>query len=436
MTWQYARKVQRGRDATVMLWSVHGDGRRVRDGELIGARERLSWPVMAGFGAQHVAAMISATIFVPVAVGLPPSTTLLFSGVGTIVFLVVTRNRVPGYLGSSFAFMAPLVAAKQHGVAAQLGAVVVAGGILIVFGIAVKALGVRLLESVLPPVVTGGLVLLVGLSMAPYAADPFQSQPGIGVITAGTVLLCLVLSRGMLSRLSLLVGAGVGWLIAIASGRIETAKIDALINAPWFGVPEFHAPELLPSVMVLSVPVVLVLVAEMVAHVKAVATISGQDLDPSIGDALIANGVSTALAGAAGGTGTTAYPANTGLMVATKVLSTAACAMAAVCAVLLAFMPKVAALIDTMPPGVVGGLGIGLFGLLGMLGIRIWAQSKVDLTNPVTMMIAGAAVIAGVGDLTVSIWGLELHGVAWGSVAIVVLYPVVRRLRVRREKFT
>jgi uracil-xanthine permease len=417
-----------------MLWSVHGDGRRVRDGELIGAGERLSWPLMIGFGLQHVAAMISATILVPVAVGLPPATALLFSGVGTIVFLIITRNRVPAYLGSSFAFIAPLAVAKQHGIAAQLGAVVVAGGILIVFGIAVKALGVRLLESVLPPLVTGGLVLLIGLSMAPYAADPFQAQPGIAAVTIGTILLCMVLSRGLLARLSVLLGVGVGWLLAIATGRIETGKVDALIDAPWLGVPEFHAPELLPSVMVLSVPVVLVLVAETVVHVKAVAAISGKDLDPSIGDALIANGISTTLAGASGGTGTTAYPANTGVMAATKVLSTAACAVAAAVAVLLAFVPKVTALIDTMPPGVVGGLGLALFGLLGMMGVRIWVQAGVDLTSPVTLMVAGAAVLAGVGDLTIPVWGIELHGVAWGSLVIVVVYPVIRRLRARRDK--
>jgi uracil-xanthine permease len=417
-----------------MLWSVHGDGRRVRDDELIGAGERLSWPLMIGFGLQHVAAMISATILVPVAVGLPPATALLFSGVGTIVFLIITRNRVPAYLGSSFAFIAPLAVAKQHGIAAQLGAVVVAGGILIVFGIAVKALGVRLLESVLPPLVTGGLVLLIGLSMAPYAADPFQAQPGIAAVTIGTILLCMVLSRGLLARLSVLLGVGVGWLLAIATGRIETGKVDALIDAPWLGVPEFHAPELLPSVMVLSVPVVLVLVAETVVHVKAVAAISGKDLDPSIGDALIANGISTTLAGASGGTGTTAYPANTGVMAATKVLSTAACAVAAAVAVLLAFVPKVTALIDTMPPGVVGGLGLALFGLLGMMGVRIWVQAGVDLTSPVTLMVAGAAVLAGVGDLTIPVWGIELHGVAWGSLVIVVVYPVIRRLRARRDK--
>jgi uracil-xanthine permease len=417
-----------------MLWSVHGDGRRVRDGELIGAGERLSWPLMVGFGLQHVAAMISATIFVPVAVGLPPATALLFSGVGTIVFLIITRNRVPAYLGSSFAFIAPLAVAKQHGIAAQLGAVVVAGGILIVFGIAVKALGVRLLESVLPPLVTGGLVLLIGLSMAPYAADPFQAQPGVAAVTIGTMLLCLVLSRGLLARLSVLLGVGVGWLAAIATGGIESGKVDALINAPWLGAPQLHAPELLPSVMVLSVPVVLVLVAETVAHVKAVAAISGKDLDPSIGDALIANGISTTLAGASGGTGTTAYPANTGVMAATRVLSTAACAVAAVLAILLAFVPKVTALIDTMPPGVVGGLGLGLFGLLGMMGVRIWVQAGVDLTSPVTLMVAGAAVLAGVGDLTIPVWGIELHGVAWGSLVIVIFYPVIRRLRARRDK--
>jgi uracil-xanthine permease len=419
-----------------MLWSVHGDGRRVRDGEQIGARERLSWPLMVGFGVQHVAAMISATILVPVAVGLPPATTLLFSGLGTILFLVITRNRVPGYLGSSFAFMAPLMAAKEHGIAAQLGAVVVAGGILIVFGIAVKALGVRLLESVLPPTVAGGLVLLIGLSMAPHAAGPFEAQPGIGIVTLGTILLCLALSRGLLARLAVLLGVGVGWVLAVATGRIEPAKVDALVNARWLGWPELHGPELLPSVMVLAVPVVLVLVAEMIAHVKAVAAMSGQDLDGNIGDALIANGVSTALAGVAGGAGTTAYPANTGLMVANKVLSTAACAVAAGCAVLLAFVPKVTALINTMPPGVVGGLSLALFGLIGMMGVRIWSLGKVDLADPLTLLIAGAAVIAGVGDLVVPIWGIELHGVAWGSVMIVVLYPVVRRLRARRKEIT
>ncbi|MBP2323990.1 uracil-xanthine permease [Kibdelosporangium banguiense] len=417
-----------------MLWSVHGDGRRVRDGELIAAGERLSWPLMVGFGLQHAAAMISATIFVPVAVGMPASTALLFSGVGTIVFLIITRNRVPAYLGSSFAFIAPLFAAKQHGIAAQLGAVVVAGGILIVFGIAVKALGVRLLESVLPPLVTGGLVLLIGLSMAPYAADPFQAQPGIAAVTIGTILLCLVLSRGLLARLSVLLGVGAGWLLAAMTGQIESGKVDAVLNAAWLGWPEFHAPELLPSVMVLSVPVVLVLVAETVAHVKAISVISGQDLAPSIGDALIANGLSTTLAGAAGGTGTTAYPANTGVMAATKVLSTAACAVAAGFAMLLAFVPKVTAVIDTMPPGVVGGLGLGMFGLVGMLGVRIWSQAGVDLSSPVTLMVAGTAVLAGVGDLTISIWGLELHGVAWGSAVIVIVYPVIRRLRARRDK--
>jgi len=123
-------------------------------------------------------------------------------------------------------------------------------------------------------------------------------------------------------------------------------------------------------------------------------------------------------------------------MAATKVLSTAACAVAAVFAILLAFMPKVTALVNTMPPGVIGGMSMGLFGLIGMMGVRIWAQSKVDLTDPVTLLIAGAAVVAAVADLTISVWGLELHGVAWGSMLVVVLYPVVRRLRARRRKFT
>ncbi|MGW5050063.1 uracil-xanthine permease family protein [Actinokineospora sp. NPDC004072] len=416
------------------LWSVHGDGRRVRDGEVVAPGERLSWPLTIGLGLQHVAAMFSATVLVPALTGFPVTTTLLFSGVGTLLFLVITRNRVPSYLGSSFAFIAPLLAAKENGLAVQLGIVLTAGLLLMGVGVAVKALGVRLLDSVMPPVVTGAVVLLIGLNLAPVATGSFAKQPLIAVLTLAVVMGCAVLARGMLSRMSILIGVLVGWVAAALTGGLDDARVAALGAAPWFGLPEFAAPMLRPSEILLVIPVVIVLVAENVGHVKAVGAVTGRNLDGSVGDALIADGLATSLAGAGGGSGTTTYAENIGVMAATRVYSTAAYAVAAVVALVLSLVPKFGALINTVPDGVLGGATILLYGMIGLLGVRIWQANRVDFTDPVTLMVVAAAVVAGVGNLTLSVGGMRLEGIAWGSLMVVVLYPVLRKLSALRSR--
>jgi uracil-xanthine permease len=415
----------------VALWTVHGDGRRVTDGEVVSPQERLSWPLTIGLGMQHVVAMFGATVLVPTLTGFPVTTTLLFSGLGTLLFLVLTRNRVPSYLGSSFAFIAPLAAAKEQGFAAQLGGVLTAGLVLVVVGVAVKALGVRLLESVMPPVVTGAVVVLIGLNLAPQAAGMYQAQPLVATVTLGAILLGSVLGRGLLSRTAVLLGVLAGWLVGALLGDIDPAKLARLSEAGWFGIPELHGPELRPSVAVLVLPVVIVLVAENVGHVKAVAAVTGRDLDGSVGDALIADGLSTTLAGLGGGSGTTTYAENIGVMAATRVYSTAAYAVAAVTAVVLSFSPKFGAFVDTMPVGVLGGATLVLYGVIGLVGVRIWLDNRVDFGNPVNLMVAAVALVAGIGDLTLTLGGIKLGGIAWGSLAIVLLYPTLRRLRGR-----
>lgn len=383
---------------------------------------------------QHVLAMFGATVLVPILTGLPVSTTLLFSGIGTLLFLALTKNRVPSYLGSSFAFVAPLTAAAQDGVAAQLGGVLAAGAVLLGLGVAVKALGVRVLESFLPPVVTGAIVVLVALNLAPTATSSFGEQPAVAALTLLVVLLCAACSRGMLGRLSVLAGMLTGWAFAAGTGAIDRAAVDAMLAAPWFGLPDLHAPVLRPSVVLLFVPVVVVLVAENVGHVKAVAAMTGRNLDGSIGDTVIANGVATTLAGLGGGSGTTTYAQNIGVMAVTRVFSTAACAVAALAAVLLAFLPKFGALINTVPAGVLGGVTIVLLGMIAMVGVRIWLASQVDLTDPVNLLVAGTAVVAGVGDLTLAVGSTELGGIAWGSAFIVIAYPILRRLSALRTR--
>ncbi|MEN0137999.1 MAG: solute carrier family 23 protein [Rhodococcus sp. (in: high G+C Gram-positive bacteria)] len=409
-------------------WTLHGDGRRIGEGEVVAPGERLTWPRTVGIGMQHVIAMFGATLLVPTITGFPVTTTLLFSGIGTALFLLITRGRIPSYLGSSFAFIAPLTAAQSSGPAAQLGGVAAAGLLLLVVGIAVKLAGSRVIDAVMPPVVTGAVVALIGLNLAPTAVDSFESQPLIAGVTLLAILLVTVLGPGLLGRLGILVGVVVGWVFAAAIGGLAEERVTALRDAAWFGVPELRGPTFEWSVIALTLPVVIVLIAENVGHVKAVSAMTGRSLDDVAGDALVADGLATTLAGFGGGSGTTTYAENIGVMAATRVYSTAAYWVAAATAVVLAFSPKFGALVFTVPNGVIGGATLVLYGLIGVLGVRIWMDADVDFTDPVNLTVVAAALVAGIGDLTLTIGSVELGGIAWGSVGILVAYPVMRRL--------
>ncbi|HEY1575105.1 MAG TPA: solute carrier family 23 protein [Pseudonocardiaceae bacterium] len=415
------------------LWTVHGDGRRLGNDEVVHPDERLSWPLTVGMGLQHLAAMAAATVLVPTLTGLPVSATLLFSGLGTLLFLLITRNRVPGYLGSSYAFVAPLAAARGDGIAAQLGAVLFAGVLLAVIGVAVKALGIRLVDSVMPPVVTGGVIVLIGLNLAPLAGRDVASGPLLAAVTLAVIGVCAMLSRGLLFRLGVLAGVVVGWIVAAVTGSLAAASVTALDAAPWWGFPTLHEPQFRSSVMLAVLPAVLVLTAQSVGYTKAIGAVTGRDLDGHVGDGLIGNGLATALAGIGGGSALTPLGENVGVMALTRVYSTAAYLVAAVGAILLSFSPKVAAAIATVPAGVVGAMTLVLFGMVVMVGVRHWLDSDVDLGDPVNLMVAGAAVVAGAANLTIRVGSLQVPGIVWGSVLIVLGYPLLRTLRTTRR---
>ncbi|MCZ9295262.1 uracil-xanthine permease family protein [Corynebacterium yonathiae] len=409
-------------------WTVHGDGKKIAPGAVVAPEERLSWGRTIGIGMQHVVAMFGATLLVPTLTGFPVNTTLLFSGLGTILFLLITRNRLPSYLGSSFAFIAPLSASQQYGIAAQAGSILVTGLVLAAVGVAVKFAGRRVLDAVMPPAVTGAIVALIGLNLAPNAASNFASQPLVAAVTLLVILLATVAGRGMISRLSILLGVVIGWIFAALTGNLGDDAVAAIDAAPWVGLPEFHAPSFNLSAIAVALPVLVVLIAENVGHVKAVSEMTKRDLDDLAGDALIADGLASTLAGGFGGSGTTTYAENIGVMAATRVYSTAAYWVAAFTAILLAFVPKFGALIFTIPTGVLGGACIVLYGLIGMLGVRIWMDNKVNFNNPVNLTAAAVALIAGIGNLTLSVGGVSLEGIAWGSVGIIVAYPIMKRL--------
>ena len=407
-------------------WTLHGDGRRVNPGAVVAPDERLSWPRTIGIGMQHVVAMFGATLLVPTLTGFPVNTTLLFSGLGTIIFLLITRNQLPSYLGSSFAFIAPLTASQQYGVGAQLGGVLLTGVALIVVGVLVQWAGKRVIDAVMPPVVTGAIVALIGFNLAPTAVSNVQTQPAIAGVTLLTIVVITVATRGMLSRLSILIGVLVGWIFAALSGGLSDDALATIGDAAWIGLPQFHTPEFHLSAVLVTLPVLVVLIAENVGHVKAVAEMTNRNLDHLQGRALIGDGIATTLAGGFGGSGTTTYAENIGVMAATKVYSTAAYWVAAVFAIVLAFIPKFGAVIFTIPAGVLGGACLVLYGLIGMLGVRIWQDNKVDFTDPANLTAAAVALIVGIGNLTFDIGPVTLEGIALGSVGIIVVYPLMR----------
>jgi uracil-xanthine permease len=401
-------------------WTLHGDGRNVTPGGFVAPDERLSWPRTVGIGAQHVVAMFGATFLVPLITGFPPSTTLLFSGIGTLLFLVITANRIPSYLGSSFAFIAPIAAAQsQHGPAGALGGIIMAGAALAIIGFIVHTAGARWIQVAMPPIVTGAIVALIGLNLAPTAKASFEQGPVTALVTVIAILLVTVLFKGILGRLSILVGVLAGYAVALLRGEVDLAAIN---DAAWVGLPDFAAPEFHLSVVGLFIPVVLVLVAENIGHVKSVAAMTNRDLDPMTGRALMADGLATMIAGAGGGSGTTTYAENIGVMAASRVYSTAAYWVAGVVAILLSLFPKFGALIATVPPGVLGGAGVVLYGMIGILGVRIWVQNRVDFSNPINLSTAGVALVIGIADFTWVMGDLTFAGIALGTAAALIIF--------------
>jgi len=409
--------------SSLFSWKVHTSG------DVVAPDERLSWPRTIGIGLQHIAAMFGATFLVPILTGMSPTTTLFFSGIGTMLFLLITKNRVPSYLGSSFAFLAPIAAAKADGgMAAALGGVVAAGVILALIGLIVRAVGIKWIEWMLPPVVTGAIVMVIGLNLAGAAKNNLAAGPLVGIITLAAIALIAAISHGFLGRISIFVGIVIGYAVALGMGDVKT---DGITAAKWVALPSFTTPTFNGNAIILFLPVVLVLIAENVGHVKAVAAITGKNLDDEIGNALLADGLATTLAGAGGGSGTTTYAENIGVMAATKVYSTAAYWIAGIGAVVLSLSPKFGAVLSATPTGALGGAGVALFGMIGVLGARIWIESKVDFSNSSNLIIVASALVIGIADISWTKGDFTFNGIINATVVAIVGYRVLHSLSKR-----
>ena len=408
---------------SLLSWKLHGNGKSVKDGDVVKPGERLAWPLTIGVGVQHIAAMFGATFLVPIITGFPPSTTLFFSGVGTLIFLALTKNKVPSYLGSSFAFLAPIAAAMSNGgMAVALGGVVATGVILAVVGLVVNAVGIGWINWLLPPIVTGSIVLIIGLNLAGAANNNFKQAPITAIITLAAIALIGAVAKGFLGRISIFAGIVVGYAYAAFIGDIN---FDGVKAAKWVAMPTFTTPTFETNAILLFIPVVLVLIAENVGHVKAVAAMTGKDLDKQMGNALFADGVATTLAGAGGGSGTTTYAENIGVMAATRVYSTAAYWIAGLGAIVLSICPKFGAVLSATPVGALGGVGVGLFGMIGVLGARIWIEGRVNFSDPTNLIIAASALIIGISDMSWTSGNFAFNGIINATLVAVVGYRVL-----------
>jgi len=417
----------------IFSWRLHGNGHSVEPGSVVAPDERLSYPITVGIGLQHVVAMFGATFIVPVIMGFPTSTTLLFSGIGTMLFLLITGNRVPSYLGSSFTLLAPVAAIAPlaqgrslldgASISLALGGILITGLALAVVGAVVHLAGAGWIPVVMPPVVTGTIVALIGFNLAGAAKANVDTAPVDAVITIVSVLVITVAFRGLIGRLAIVLGVAIGYAVSALRGGVDLSSVAA---APWIGLPSFHAPQVTTAAWGLFLPVVLVLVAENVGHVKTVATMTGTNLDRYLGRALLADGLATTLAGSGGGAATTTYAENIGVMAASRVYSTLAYWVAAAFAVLLGLCPKFGVLAASIPAGVLGGAGVVLYGMIGVLGARIWVQNRVDFSSPTNLMTAAVGLILGIGGFSLVLGDFTLGAIGVGSFGALLIYHGMR----------
>ncbi|MEV0387234.1 solute carrier family 23 protein [Nonomuraea sp. NPDC050643] len=454
----------------VARWTKHGDGRHLAPGEVVRPDERLSWPRMVGFGAQHVIAMFGATFVFPLVMGLDPNVAVMMSGVATIMFLLIVKGKVPSYLGTSASFVGGVFAIRAAAGgdtagadAIVTGAILVAGFVLALAGLAIHFLGVNIIHRVFPPVVTGAVVMLIGFGLAFVVADVYWPQDHwVALVTMLITFVVIVAFKGFIGRVGVLIGLVAGfvlsWVLDKTAGPItsvlpganlrdaagaecqaegtycvatafphDRVSFDSVASAPWFGMPDFHAPDFKTSAVLLVLPAVIALIAENIGHVKAVGEMTGTDVDPYVGRAVVADGVGTMVTSAVGGSPTTTYAENIGVMAATKVYSTAAYYIAGVIAILFGLCPKFGALVAATPGGVLGGVTVILYGMIGLLGAKIWIENRVNFADPVNMVPIGAGIILAIGPVQHFIGGdFTLEGIALGTIVVLGGYHLLR----------
>ena len=409
---------------------------------------------MLVLGVQHMFAMFGATVLVPLLTGLSVSTTLLCAGLGTLLFHLVTKGKVPAFLGSSFAYLggfsivAPMLADADGNLTVvntkmlpyACAGVALSGILYLLVSLLISTFGIRRIMKFFPPVVTGPIIISIGLILAPSAITNCESNWLLAFVALGTVIVCNIWGKGMVKILPILIGVLVSYAVALVTGAVDFQAIGA---AAWFGIPlhkdsmglfAIDGSETFISAVFTIVPIALATMMEHIGDIAAISATTGKNYirDPGLNKTLLGDGLATAMAGLLGGPANTTYGENTGVLALTKIYDPLVIRIAAVFAMILSFCPKFEAIINTIPSGIVGGISFVLYGMISAIGVRNVVENKVDFTNSRNLIIAAVILVCAlgfnsVGGITFAIAGvnINLSGLAIAAIAGILLNAIL-----------
>lgn len=395
-------------------------------------------------GLQHTFVMFGATVLVPILTGLDVGVTLFAAGIGTLLFHVITQFKVPVFLGSSFAFIPGIVAVgASEGLPYALGGIVIAGLLYLVVGVIFKFVSYEVLKKILPPHVTGPMIIMIGLILAPVAIQNANGTNSPAIVEAiginGCWLIALItFAMGVFvkigfprfgwkfaSNLPVLIALIVGYIISIIIGIVD---FSAVSKAAWVGLPNFTFPKFSVSAITVIVPIAIVTMVEHFGDVLAIGNVVGKDFlkDPGIHRTLIGDGLATSIAALIGGPANTTYSENTGAVALTGVSNPVVMRIAAGFAILLSLIPKFSAVIGTIPAPVIGGISILLFGMISSIGIKNMVDAQVNLSNPKLLMVSAAMLVLGLGGATFQIGAASFSGLGLAAIVGIILNLILR----------
>lgn len=408
----------------------------------IGVSERPPLLQTIPLSFQHLFAMFGATVLVPVLFHINPATVLLFNGIGTLLYLFICKGKIPAYLGSSFAFISPVLLLLPLGYEVALGGFILCGVLFCLVALIVKKAGTGWLDVMFPPAAMGAIVAVIGLELAGVAANMAGLLPAastavdgktilVSLVTLGITVLGSVLFRGFLAIIPVLIGVLVGYMLAWSLGMVNWSGVEA---APWFALPTFYKPRFEWYAMLTILPAALVVIAEHVGHLVVTANIVKKDLikEPGLHRSMFANGISTVFSGFFGSTPNTTYGENIGVMAITRVYSTWVIGGAAILAILLSCIGKLAAAIQAVPVPVMGGVSLLLYGVIAASGIRVLIESKVDYNRAQNLILTSVILIIGVSGATIHIGAAELKGMALATIVgigLSLIFHIISLLR-------
>ncbi len=406
---------------------------------------QLGTPRVLVLGLQHMFAMFGATVLVPLLTGLSVSTTLLCAGLGTLLFHAVTKGKVPAFLGSSFAYLGGFAIVSNDGANPEnlpyaCAAVAFSGLMYLLVSALISTFGIRKIMKFFPPVVTGPIIIAIGLILAPSAINNCATNWLLAIVALGTVVVCNIWGKGMVKILPILLGVVVSYAVAIVTGAVDFAAIG---QAKWFGLPlhkeamglfAIDGSATFISALFTIMPIALATMMEHIGDIAAISATTGKNYirDPGLNRTLLGDGLATTMAGLFGGPANTTYGENTGVLALTRIYDPLVIRLAAVFAIILSFSPKFDAAINTIPAGIVGGISFVLYGMISAIGVRNVVENQVDFTNSRNLIIAAVILVSAlgfnsVGGITFAVAGvsINLSGLAVAALAGILLNAIL-----------